>query len=715
MMKRVSVDIGGTFTDCFLSLGAEKFSGKSLTTHHNLAIGFNSALQNAAQAAGVDIDSFIGELDSIRYATTLGTNALIERTGPRIGLITTAGFEATVPLSRGRGYGDGMPEHYQRDLSIATRPEPLVPIQMIVGVKERIDGAGEIVVELSEPDVRAQIRALVDRGAQAIVVSLINAIVNPEHELRIQEIILEEYPSHMLGAIPVTLSHHVSGRRLEYARTTSAVINAYLHATMYHGLASMEQTLRGNGYEKPMMLVHNSGGMAQLSSTSALQSIHSGPIAGINAAEHLSKESDIGNLICADMGGTSFDLSLVVGGGVKFYDFNPVIDRWLCTVPMVHLLTLGAGGGSIAHVDRMYRTIAVGPHSAGSEPGPACYNKGGLSPTVTDADLILGYLDARYYAGGKLKLSSRRAEHAILDEICDHTDLSVKAAAIAIKRKINHEMANGIVRELGSKGYSANDFTLLAYGGNGPLHACGICKQAGIRRIFIPPFSSVFSALGAGNIDQVHIHEHSSPVWVYDAQHKELLDDYDEINGIIESLEEMGKADIRRQNDTLDGLSHRLEFDMRYGSQRVETSVAVDFNRFESVKDVIEAIAAFAEDYQKRYGEGSSQAQAGVLITTVRVVTTRHCDRMIFENMQVPAQSNTSLPAAMETRTCFFVTHPDGIETPVFRTEDLAVGNEIVGPAVVVSQSTTALVEPGWRYLAAEDGSAWMLRVDYDA
>jgi len=214
-------------------------------------------------------------------------------------------------------------------------------------------------------------------------------VVNPAHEKQVERIILEEYPSHLLGAIPIVLSHRVAGRKGEYARTMSAILDAYLHDQMYHGLASLERVLRRHGYRRPMLVVHNSGGMAQMSSTHSLQTVHSGPVAGLEATQSLSVQFNEPNLIATDMGGTSFDIGLVTGDGVKFYDFNPVIDRWLVSTPMSYLHTLGAGGGSIARFDRLWNAVEVGPESAGSDPGPACYGRGGRFPTTTDANLIL--------------------------------------------------------------------------------------------------------------------------------------------------------------------------------------------------------------------------------------------------------------------------------------------------------------------------------------
>ena len=409
-MKRVSVDIGGTFTDCFVVWEDRYIQGKALTTHHNLALGFNEALADACGQLGVDVPQVLSNVDSVRYATTLGTNALIERKGPRIGALVTVGFKSTIPLSRARGYGEGLDHMQQMDIPNAKRPDPIVPIPMIREVRERIDYLGRVFLELDEAHLRRQLRELVDAGAEAIVVSFTNSVVNPAHELRVREIFLKEYPGHLLGAVPILLGHQVAGRKGEYARVTSTIMDAFLHATMYHGLGTLELNLRESGYQKPMLVNHNSGGMAQLNSTDALQTVHSGPVSGIAASEHLAKESALGNIVATDMGGTSFDIGLLVQGGVKYYDFQPVIDRWLVSIPMVHLKTLGAGGGSIAKFDRMYRTVQIGPESAGSDPGPACYDRGGTRPTVTDADLLLGYLDPENYAAGRIKLKTRRAK-----------------------------------------------------------------------------------------------------------------------------------------------------------------------------------------------------------------------------------------------------------------------------------------------------------------
>lgn len=610
-MKRISVDIGGTFTDCFFVWDDTYIESKALTTHHNLALGFNDALGNACKMADLDREEVLSQVDSVRYATTLGTNALIEAKGPRVGALVTHGFEDTIHISRSKGYGAGLDPQKQGNMSDAERPEPIVPRNLVRSVKERVDSVGEVLVPLQRDDVRKQVRELVDHGAEAIVVGLTNATENPSHEQEVLEIILEDYPAHELGAIPVLLSSQVSGRKGEYVRTNSTIIDGFLHSTMFHALNQLSSNLRGSGYKRPMLVIHNSGGMAQSNSTDALQTIHSGPIAGVGGAQHLSESTGIGDVVSMDMGGTSFDIGLVPEGGVQHYDFQPAIGRWLVSVPMVHLNTLGSGGGSIASFDRIHKSVKVGPESAGSDPGPACYDRGGLQPTVTDADLLLGYLDPDNYANGFIKLNPKRSKFAVEETLCDELDLEPTEAAKVIKRTVDEQMAIGIEMELRSRGGTVEDYTMLAYGGNGPLHACGIAKRAGIKRILFPPFASVFSALGAGNLKPLHIHERSAYVVLYEPIHRALFNEYDRFNGYVEELERLGKEDLVRQGYDPADVKHRLEMDMRCGNQLVTTAVTFDINRIENVTDVLGVIRKFFRDLRRplRRGHAGSRGR----------------------------------------------------------------------------------------------------------
>jgi len=707
-MRRISVDIGGTFTDCFVAWDEHYIGAKALTTHHNLAQGFNDALDIAVQDIGIEKRTLLAGIDSVRYATTLGTNALIERKGPRIGLLVTEGFNSTVPLSRGRGYGEGLPFEKQRDLPNAVRPDPLVPIQMIRGVRERLSYDGEVLLALDENDLREKLRQLVDQGAEAIVVMFTNSVVNAAHELRVRDVFLEEYPSYLLGAIPLLLSHQVAGRKGEYSRAISTIIDSFLHQVMYHGLGTLALNLRANGYDKPMLISHNSGGMAQLNSTDALQTVHSGPVAGIAAAEHLAKNSELGNIVATDMGGTSFDIGIVVEGGEKHYDFNPVIDRWLVSVPMVHLVTLGAGGGSIASFDQLYNTIKIGPESAGSDPGPACYDRGGMLPTVTDADLLLGYLDPENYANGRIKLNAARSRFSVEETLCDDLDLDVLDICKHIKQTADTNMSNGISTELGSRGYDTSEFTLLAYGGNGPLHCCGIANSLGVNRVLAPPFSPVFSALGAGNVNQMHIHEQSTYSVLFDTTAKTLMSDYNRLNQAIEDLEKRGREDLLRQGMRSEDIQFRLEFDMRYGNQRVETAVSSETTRFESVHDILHLIERFHTRYGERFGEGSQASESGVRINTIRVSSYVELDKVDFKNIKPVTEKRPVEPVAQ--RLCHFVGYDKPVMTYVYDDAAMTVGSFINGPAVVTTKDTTYLVEPNWSYHASHKGAVWFFK-----
>jgi N-methylhydantoinase A len=708
-MKRVSVDIGGTFTDCFVAWDGRYVEGKALTTHHNLALGFNESLADACKQLDVDARKLLSDVDSVRYATTLGTNALIERKGPRVGLLVTAGFKHTIPLSRARGYGEGLPESEQMDIPNARRPEPIVPIPMIREVRERVDYLGQIFWRLDEDDVRTRIGELVDQGAEALVVMFTNSVVNPAHELRVREIFLEEYPAHLLGAIPILLSHQVAGRKGEYARGTSTIMDAFLHQTMYHGLGTLELNLRAQGYDKPMLVNHNSGGMAQLNSTDALQTVHSGPVSGIAASEHLAGEAQLGNVVATDMGGTSFDIGIVVQGGLKYYDFNPVIDRWLVSVPMMHLVTLGAGGGSIARFERMYKTIEIGPKSAGSDPGPACYDRGGLEPTVTDADLLLGYLDPKNYANGRIPLTPKRSRQAMEDKLADDLDMGVIDICKLIKRTVDANMANGIAVELRTRGYDPKDFNILAYGGNGPLHACGIANALGIGRILAPPFASTFSACGAGNVSQMHIHELSTWTVMFNPSTRSFFTDYDSFNRGVEELERRGREDLLRQGMRAEDIRYRLEIDMRYGNQRVQTTVVTKLSRLRSQSDVLGLMDQFYQRYGERFGEGSQSPEAGVRVNTLRVCSYVEQPTVKFAHLKLNGRV-IDPPALVGERPCYFVGHKEAIATPLFDERALAEGTLIPGPAVVTTRATTYLVEPGWTFHAAAQGAVWFVR-----
>jgi N-methylhydantoinase A len=472
----------------------------------------------------------------------------------------------------------------------------------------------------------------------------------------------------------------------------SAVLDAYLHHEMQHGLRSLERALRERGYKRPMQIVHNSGGMSQLNRTHALQTIHAGPVAGLNAAEQVSNELGVGELITTDMGGTSFDIGLVSGGGIRFYEFDPIVDRWRVQIPMVSMVAIGAGGGSIAKYDETHHGVVVGPESAGSEPGPACFDMGGRLPTVTDANLLLGYLDPDYYHGGRLALNRRRAEQAYR-RIAEPLGVAPEEAAASVRRVIDNTMAQSIFKEVALKGYDPRKFTILAYGGNGATHACGFAEDLGVERVLVPRNSAIFSAVGAGNMDQLHIHERSVYLSLYDALTQSLYGDYDDLNGIIDDLRERGVRDIVRQGHTPDQVQFRVELDMRYGDQLQLTSMVVPFARFGGGRQVLEMIKRYHTSYGERFGAGTQTPETGIKVNQVRVISYVSLPKVSFATNGASGNGH-SAKREPSIRTAWF---DDGfVETPVHDLASLAPGEEIAGNAIVESANTTFVVYPGW-------------------
>lgn len=704
-MRQVSVDIGGTFTDCFLVWDDKRIEAKAPTTHFNLSEGFMNSLSNAAEELGLDVGSVLSEITSVRYATTLGTNALIERSGPRLGLITTAGFEDTIVIGRCRQYADGLPALAQANLPGADRPVPLITRDCIVGIRERLDFKGRVKIAPDPDDIRACIQTLVDRGVRGFVVSLLNGVINPAHEKLVEEIILEEYPTSFLGSFPVITSHDISLKKGEYARTMSSILDAYLQREMQFGLRSLALALNKGGYRRPMQVVHNTGGMSQLNRTHALQTVHAGPVAGLSGSEQFAAELGVENMITTDMGGTSFDIGIVAGGGIKFYEFSPVIDRWRVDIPMVFLSAVGAGGGSIARYNSTIRSITVGPESAGSEPGPACFDMGGTEATVTDADLVLGYLNPDYYNEGRTKLSLRRAERAIA-KVGQPLGLGVHETAVAIREIVDNNMAQAIFKEVALKGFDPRKFACLVYGGNGPTHACGYAEGLGVRELIVPMNAAIFSAVGAGNLDQVHIYDRTAYIYLYNANTKTLLDDFTEINAVIDELKSKGTRDILRLGHKIEDIQYRVEFDLRYGDQLALTTLESPYQSFTSIKQVFDIVKRFHGSYGERFGEGSQTPEVGVNLNNIRVVSYVPLDKVTLAATDRAARANVAGTAAKGSRPAYFSGAGGTVDTPLYDYGKLAFGEAIAGPAIVEAPHTTIVVYPGWTLTLNERGYA---------
>jgi len=695
-MKRVSVDIGGTFTDCVVAWNKERVETKAPTTHHDLTEGFMNALEAAADELGMPAEGILTEVDSVRYGTTLGTNALIERSGERVGLITTEGHEDAIQIGRGRQYGDGLPQVEQADIPGADRPEPIVPSEYQYGLRERVDYKGDVLIEPTREEIRDIVNSLIDDGVRAIAVVLLNSTANPEHELLVEEVIQEEYPSNVLGSTPVILSHRVTRKNGEYMRSNATVINAYLHRTMREGLQDMQSVLLENGYDKPLQLVHNTSGMAQLGKTYAIQTMHAGPVAGLGAAQQLADELGSRNLITTDMGGTSFDIGAITDGEVSLYEYQPIIDRWLINIPMVYMKTIGAGGGSVLGYDEAEDAVTVGPESAGSDPGPACYNRGGQRATVTDVDVVLGHVNPDYFWGGELELEKRLAERAVRRDIADPLGVDVEEAAATARQIVDTKTAQTIFNEISLQGHDPRNFSILSYGGAGPTHACGYAEEIDIGEVIIPPFSPVLSAAGAGNLDQMHMYEQSVYMNLFDGETNGYFDDYERFNGIVEELKQEGRRDLIDEGFDKSRVEHTVEVDMHYGVQLQTTTAEMPVDAIESKRDLLLLLKEFRDSYGENFGEEAHMPDSDINLRTIRVQSYVEQPRLNYTSgEQAVADGGAATPSTDQSRECYF----DGefIEAPVYRFNEFDRGT-IEGPAVVEHPETTIVVNDGWTF-----------------
>ncbi len=699
----IDIDIGGTFTDCHVTHSGRQVWCKARTTTFDLSVGMNEAIAEAASRLGIDVATLLADTDIIRYSTTLAMNRLIERKGPKLGLLVTEGFEDTTLIGKGTQWADGLPNKYQKNLARIDRPEALIPKELIVGVKERVDNFGTIVRPLNEDDLLKKIQYLVDQGVRGFVVSLLWSFLNPLHEERIKQIIEEEYHPAYLGAMPVFLSSEIAPRIYEYPRTMMTVLNAYLHQSMYEELSGIGDELRERKYTRPMMMIHNTGGMASVLRTSAVNTYNGGPVAGLMGSAYIGRLYGYRNVVTTDMGGTSFDIGMVAEGSPRFYQFMPVIDRWLVDATIIDTHSIGAGGGSIARVNELIANrVEVGPESAGSMPGPAAYNQGGTEATVTDADVVLGYINPDYFHGGAIRLDKERAERAVREKIAKPLGISVEDAAYMVKKIVDGNMGQAIWRETVLKGFDPRDFILFAFGGAGPTHCCGYARAAEIDKVVIFPFGPVFCAFGSSTMDIVHMYERSRHLHVlHPATHEYMrAEDYELFNSTVADLQELARRDFAGEGYGEDQIEYTLELDMKFGGQLNVKRAACPVLRIESEEDVIAIRRAFEEEYAQAYSAMGLNPEAGIEIHNF-VLRGRVPEPKPEIRRHESAGPDPSRAKVDERRAYWGPAH-GWSEAPVFRQELLQSGNVVRGPALIEAEDTTIVVEPDWTFTVGE-------------
>jgi len=694
-MNSIDIDVGGTFTDLVLNFRGQALIKKVPTTPYDLSVCFSRVIEEGASALGMKINELLPAIDMIRYSTTIAMNRLIERKGPRLGLITTEGHEDVVLIGRGAQWIDGTRVAERRNLAVQRKPDPLIPREMIVGVKERIDSRGNVIRPLSDADVRDKVRYLVNRGARGFVVSLLWGFLNPIHERRVKEIIRDEYKEFHIGYLPVVLAGQVVGKLGEYERTLAAILDAYLQRSMQIELSAMWDKLRERGYDKPLLMIQSSGGIAEVFRTAASRTFNSGPVSGLMGAHHVAKSLGYPNVVMTDMGGTSFDVGLVVKDSVRSYDFRPIIDRWMVGITMIKTLSIGAGGGSIASVNRLLQNrVQVGPRSAGSMPGPACFKLGGVDPTVTDADVVLGYINPDYYFGGRMKLDKNRSIQAIRDKIAKPLGIGVEQAAMIIRKIVNGHMASAIMKEVHLRGYSPEDFILFVGGGAGPTHAEGF--KGDIPKAVTFPFSPVFCAFGSSTMDIMHVYEASKRLTLMAPGTQELTEDYESFNKTVNALVESARKDL--VGDGLDpaAAAFVLELDMLYGGQFHVKRALSPLLSIHSADDVRAICEAFKKEFSEAFSPFVVNPEGGVFVESFilkAIVTTKKVDLP-----KLPLEGINPAAAQKGSRPVYWAGANDFQPTPTFSYEALRPGNIVEGPAIIEGEYTTIVVPPSMRF-----------------
>ncbi|MQA82695.1 MAG: hypothetical protein GEV10_30265 [Streptosporangiales bacterium] len=705
----VGIDAGGTFTDCVAvrADGRDVRTAKVQTTKYDLATAFARALESIAGDLDQSLEEFLADCELIIYSSTQETNALIERRGARVGLITTHGFEDTLWIQRAKGSVDGLTEKDFKRQGRKVKPLPLVDPEMVVGVQERVDCFGNVQLPLHDDKVRGAVDTLVDRGAEIFVVALLQSIRNKSHEERIREIVREKYPAHRLGAVPVVLSSEVSPAYREYPRFNTTVMAAYLQTGVSDTLKNFQEYLLDRT-ERPLLVMQSYGGASKITRSDAVSCLHSGPVAGaangVLTHSALTERFGTDSAIFTDVGGTSFDVALLVDGTLRT-DFEPDIERLRIQTPRVRINSIGAGGGTIAKIDSITGRLDVGPESAGAMPGPACYGLGGEQPTVTDADVVLGRINPTYFLGGSVRLYPELAERAIETEIAKPLGMTVEEAALAIVRLLDVKMSDLVEKEVVLTGRDPRDFVLYSYGGAGPSHVCGFADRLKPRGVVVPNRPSVFSAYGAATSAIRHKY--------WQAVHFELWDpdggyaeNFDAINAVCEGLAAKARSDLAAEGVPDNRVELEFEFEMKYGPMLWEHRTRVPVSRVDAtsaatVKD------AFTTSFVQEFGEAAKYESGGIVVEGVILTAVGRLVDVAAERSATDV-SDQQAKVTERRRVVFDRTGPT--DTAIYRIEELPSIALVEGPAVIEAKDTTYLVPPGWSATFDEDGTAYLVK-----
>ena len=674
---QIGIDVGGTFTDVVLSNGDGRLTkSKAPSTPDDESKGILNGLSDAAQTFGLERHGLLRNSDVIVLGTTAVTNAMLEYDGANTGLITTGGFRDIIELRRS----------YREHLFDIRLPAPyaIVERQKRLGVSERIDYTGRIEIPLAENEVRAAVARLAELEVESIAVCLLFSFLNPVHERRVRELVAETLPD-----IPVTLSSDVLPQVREFERLSTTLVNAYTRPKIQRYLHSLTMRLTDEGFAGELFVMHSNGGMVSVdyAAEHSVELLLSGPAGGVVAGAEVSGLSGYRDVITVDLGGTSYDVCLVE-------DSTPAsgteqwVSRYRIGTPMVDVHTVGAGGGSIAWIDDG-GALRVGPQSAGAFPGPVCYGRGGTEPTVTDADLVLGYISPDYFLGGRMLLDVEASRSAIAERIATPLGLDVIQAASGIFRIVNNSMSNAIRHVTVARGKDPRDFAMCVFGGAGAIHAGAQAPDLGIKTILVPKAASVLSALG-NQMANFKI----TKVRSFIRRTNEI--GIEELNTVFAEMLDQAEADLGRQDKITETLSQRF-MDVRYEGQTHEVTVPVrSRTRRMTELNLATALAEFHSMHEQLYSFKRPDQPCEVLNLRLDLVGRRNSAGLRSEAFggEDPAE------ALRGRRDVFFLDRGGFVDTPVYDGEKVAAGHLISGPAIIEEPDTTIVVYPGQETMA---------------
>ncbi len=674
---RLAVDIGGTFTDLALEHQGGRSTIKVLTTAAAPEEGVLHGVRAILEAAKLTA----GDIAIVIHGTTLATNAMIERKGARTALLTTQGFRDVLAMGNESRYD-------QYDLNI-TLPQPLVPRHLRLPVPERLDNEGSVLLPLDEAAVRALVPTLREDGVESIAVGLLHAFVNPVHERRVRTILAETMPD-----IPVSLSSEVSPEMREWERFSTTVANAYVQPKMARYLRLLEEGLHGIGVTAPMFLMLSGGGLTTIDTACRfpIRLVESGPAGGAIFSAHIARQCGIETVLSFDMGGTTAKICLID-------DYQPQTARTFevarvgrfkkgsglpLRIPVIEMVEIGAGGGSIAHVDTMGR-IAVGPESAGADPGPACYGRGGRTPAVTDANLMLGRYDPVRFAGGTMKLDAAAARDALASQVGGPLALGPDMAALGVIEMVDENMANAARVHAIESGKTYEGRTLIAFGGGGPVHACRVAEKVGIRRVLVPSGAGVGSAIGFLR----------APVGyevVRSLYQRFSSFDVAAVNELLVSMRAEAVAVVTQGSFGAKLTERRIAY-MRYVGQGHEIPVPLPARTL-TANDVSEIRAAYDTEYTKFYDRPVPGSDVEIMSYAVVVATVVEAEAAA--PLAGAAAGFAPDVAAMRRQAVRDTLTGEVSDWAVVDRTALAPGARIAGPAIVAEDETSTLVGPGW-------------------